>query len=97
MARLRIEVVYALPENQRVVLVELEEGARVIDAVRESGLGILHPEIVAADTAVGIFGRRVAPETPLRDGDRVEIYRLLLIDPKTARRAKASAKKRPVR
>lgn len=94
MARLRVEVVYALPENQRVVLVELEEGARVVDAVRESGLGVLHPGIDAADPAVGIFGHRVASETPLRDGDRVEIYRPLLIDPKTARRAKASAKAR---
>ncbi len=93
MARLRIEVVYARPESQRVVLVELEEGACVVDAVRLSRLGVLHPEIGAADSAVGIFGRRVAPETPLRDGDRVEIYRPLLIDPKTARRAKAQKRR----
>ena len=93
MARLRIEVVYARPEIQQVVLVELEEGACVVDAVRESRLGVLHPEIDAADPEVGIFGRRVAPETPLRDGDRVEIYRPLLIDPKTARRAKAQKRR----
>jgi uncharacterized protein len=97
MARLRIEVVYANRESQQVVLVELDEGALVVDAVRESRLGVLHPEICAADPATGIFGRRVSPETPLRDGDRVEIYRPLLIDPKTARRAKASAKKRSTR
>jgi putative ubiquitin-RnfH superfamily antitoxin RatB of RatAB toxin-antitoxin module len=99
MARLRVEVVYACPESQQVVLVDLEEGARVADAVRESRLCILHPEIDPACSATGIFGRRAAPDTPLRDGDRVEIYRPLLIDPKTARRAKAAAKARhaPVR
>ena len=89
MARLRIEVVYAKQERQEVVLVELHEGARVVDALRESRLGLLYPEVDAANPAMGIFGRRVAPETLLRDGDRVEIYRPLLADPKAARRAKA--------
>jgi hypothetical protein len=89
MARLRIEVVYAKRDRQEVVLVELDEGARAIDAIRESRLGLLHPEIDAVNPSTGIFGRRVAPETSLRDGDRVEIYRPLLIDPKAARRAKA--------
>lgn len=94
MARLRIEVVYARRENQQVVLVEVEEGARAADAIKASRLGLLNPEIEAADAPIGIFGNSVAPETLLRDGDRVEIYRPLVIDPKTARRAKADAKKR---
>ena len=94
MARLRIEVVYAKRERQEVVLVELEEGARAIDALRESRLCALYPEIDAAAAPLGIFGQGVPPETLLRDGDRVEIYRPLAIDPKLARRAKATAKKR---
>jgi len=89
MARLRIEVVYAIREHQEVVLVELEEGARALDAIRQSRLSLLHPEIDAVDPSMGIFGRRVPPETLLRDGDRVEIYRPLVSDPKAARRAKA--------
>jgi len=94
MARLRIEVVYAKREHQEVVLVELDEGARAIDAVRESRLVLLHPEIDAVHPSTGIFGRRVPPETPLRDGDRVEVYRPLFIDPKAVRMAKAIAKRR---
>ena len=94
MARLRIEVVYAKREHQEVVLVELDEGARAADAIRESRLSLLYPEIDAVNPSTGIFGRRVPPETPLRDGDRVEIYRPLLTDPKAARSAKAIAKRR---
>ncbi len=94
MARLNIEVIYATREGQEIVQVGLEDGALAIDALRESGLGLRHPEIDAAHSALGIFGRRVAPDTLLRDGDRVEIYRPLRIDPKEARRAKVSAKKR---
>jgi len=94
MARLRVEVVYAKRERQEIVLVELDEGARAIDAIRESGLRALHPEIDAANPPTGIFGLRVPPDTILRDGDRVEIYRRLIIDPKAARSAKVSAKRR---
>ena len=94
MARLRIEVVYAKREHQEVVLVELDEGARAVDAIRESRLGLFYPEIDAVNPSTGIFGRRVPPETLLRDGDRVEIYRPLLTDPKAARIAKATAKRR---
>lgn len=97
MARLRVEVVYATRESQQVVLVELDEGARAIDAFTESRLGGLHPEIDAANPSIGIFGRKVVPETLLNNGDRVEIYRPLQVDPKSARRAKASAKKRLAR
>ncbi len=58
-------------------------------AIRESGMLREFPEIDLARNAVGVFGERVALDSPLRDGDRVEIYRPLALDPKQARRRRA--------
>ncbi len=93
MARLRIEVVYALRNRQEVVPVELEEGATAIDALKASGLAARHRETDPGAPAMGIFGRRVLPSAPLKDGDRLELYRPLRLDPKEARRARASAER----
>ena len=92
MARLKVEVIYAERGAQEIVSVDLEEGATALDALHESGLAAHHPGIEPGNTAIGIFGRCVPPETLLKEGDRVEIYRPLAVDPKEARRAKASAK-----
>lgn len=81
MARLRVEVVTALPGRADRVALELEEGATVRAALAAAG----RPEA----PAVGIHGRRVTLDTPLRDGDRVELYRPLGADPKEARRRRA--------
>lgn len=81
MARLRVEVVRALPGHADHVALELEEGATVRAALAAAG----RPETLA----VGIHGRRVTLDTPLRDGDRVETYRPLAADPKEARRRRA--------
>lgn len=94
MARLAIEVIVAWRSAQEIVTVELEEGATALDALRRSGLAARHLGIDLGDPALGIFGHRVKPDTPLREGDRVEIYRPLKADPKDARRAKATAGKR---
>ena len=94
MARLSIEVVYATVQCQEVVSVSLEEGARVIDAVRASGMADRHPEIDAAALVLGVFGRVLPPQALLQDGDRVEIYRPLIADPKEARRARAAPRRR---
>ena len=93
MARLRIEVVYALRDRQEVVAVELQEGATAIDALNASGLAARHREIDTEAPAMGIFGWRVLPSAPLKDGDRLELYRPLRLDPKEARRAKAAAER----
>ena len=66
--------------------VEVPPGATLIDALRASGVLERHPHIDLAHRAVGIWGRIRALDTPLRDGDRVEIYRPLQVDPKEARR-----------
>lgn len=83
---LRIEVVWALPQRQRLVALELPAGSTVADAIAASGL---RDELPAAlDT--GIHGKRCPPEERLRDGDRVEVYRELVFDPKESRRRRAA-------
>jgi putative ubiquitin-RnfH superfamily antitoxin RatB of RatAB toxin-antitoxin module len=76
-----VQVVRALPRKEKAVVVELPEGATVAEALRAAG--------VREGVAAGIFGARVAQETPLSDGDRVEVYRPLRMDPKEARRRRA--------
>jgi len=85
-AELEVTVVYATPAVQRSVTVRLPAGASVTDAIEQSGLLETHPEILSAGSAIGIFGEVTAPETQVADGDRIEIYRPLIADPKEARR-----------
>jgi len=86
MARLRIEVVRARPQRQEAVALELEQGATVLVALRAAGMPL--------DQPVGIYGRRVALDARLADGDRVDIYRPLRADPREARRQRALKAKR---
>jgi hypothetical protein len=85
-----VEVVYALPERQRVVTVPLREGMTAWQAVEDAGLAREFPEIGSRPREIGIFGKRVEPARALRDGDRVEIYRPLPDDPKERRRRRAA-------
>ena len=87
MAAMRVEVVYATRGTLAAVAVELPAGATVRDA-------LVAARMKEQGAALGIFGRRVAPETPLADGDRVEIYRPLLADAKEQRRRRAKARRR---
>ena len=80
--KLRVEVVWALPDRQRVMTLELPPGATAADAVRASGLQ-------ASFAALGRSGKKVEPGAKLRDGDRVELLRPLAVDPKEARRRRA--------
>jgi putative ubiquitin-RnfH superfamily antitoxin RatB of RatAB toxin-antitoxin module len=86
MASIRIEVVYATRASADAVTVELPEGATVREALHAAG--------IKEAAALGIFGRRVAAETPLAHGDRVEIYRPLMLDPKERRRERARRRRR---
>ena len=83
---LRVEVVYALRDQQVLTALEVEGGASVREAVERSGILRLYPEIELVPGRVGIFGNPVDPDSLLRDGDRVEIYRSLEADPKETRR-----------
>jgi len=86
---LNIEVVFASEDAVLRKSVQLGSGATVADAARESGIASQLDASGVDCSHVGIFGRVVDPTTPLRDGDRVEIYRQLKIDPKEARRRRA--------
>jgi putative ubiquitin-RnfH superfamily antitoxin RatB of RatAB toxin-antitoxin module len=88
-ALLQIEIAYAEPQRAIVKTFQLAPQSRVADAMR---LAALDPDFSGVDldnSAVGIFGRVVQADHPLKDGDRIEIYRPLTADPKTARRARA--------
>ena len=91
-APIKVEVVYALPDRQRLVVLEVEAGCTAIEAVRRSGIAAEFPELDIDQAALGIFGRVVAGEQRLAAGDRVEIYRPLIADPKAVRRARAERK-----
>jgi putative ubiquitin-RnfH superfamily antitoxin RatB of RatAB toxin-antitoxin module len=85
-----VEVAYATPEQQVIVALKMPEGATVEQAIHASGLLNRFPEIDGADLKVGIFGSVCKLDQPLRQADRVEIYRPLIHDPKEARRQRAS-------
>jgi len=86
MSEFTIEVVYALPEKQRLVTLAMGAGATVADAIADSGLVADFPDFDFATARVGIWGHEVERGRELRDGDRVEIYRILELEPREARR-----------
>ena len=85
---MRVEVIYALPQKQERVLLDLPPDSTVQDALQASGLLQRLPQIEFG--RLGVWGRPVTPETRLRDRDRVEIYRPLIADPKEVRRERAA-------
>jgi len=82
---MKIEVVLAWPRHYRSVTLELPEGARVADAIDAAAI-----EAAGQATGVAVFGVQATPRTLLVDGDRVELLRPLLVDPKDARRRRAA-------
>ncbi|WP_420808718.1 RnfH family protein [Citrobacter tructae] len=84
-----VEVAYALPDKQYLQRVTLQEGATVEEAIRASGLLELRPDIDLSKNKVGIYSRPVKLADVVYDGDRVEIYRPLIADPKELRRKRA--------
>ena len=91
-----VEVVYALPDLQRVVRLPLRAGMNALEAVQAAGLEREFPDLAGRALALGIYGRRVEATQLLRGGDRVEVYRPLRSDPRDARRRAAQAA-RPAR
>jgi putative ubiquitin-RnfH superfamily antitoxin RatB of RatAB toxin-antitoxin module len=85
----RVSVVAAWPGEQQVVELDLAPGARVIDAVRASGLAGRFSGVAAEALELGVWSKRCAADTALREGDRVEIYRPLEADAKAMRRARS--------
>jgi putative ubiquitin-RnfH superfamily antitoxin RatB of RatAB toxin-antitoxin module len=90
MKRITVSVVYALPAGATEIELDLPAGSSVAEALARSEIVARHPEIDLAAMTVGVYGVRVAFDTELADGDRVEIYRPLQADPKDLRRRRAS-------
>ena len=88
----KIELVYVAKDKSVFhIKMELQKGATVAQALSESGIHRLHPE--TKDLSVGIYAKSVSLDTLLKDGDRIEIYRPLTLDPKETRRQRARLNK----
>lgn len=88
-----VEVAYALPSEQKIIALQVEEGSTAFEAVAKSRIAEIFPQININSDPMGIFGKAIKdPKTQvLNAGDRIEIYRPLIADPKEAR-AKRAAK-----
>ena len=86
----RIEVAYATRQKQLILECEADDGASPRDVVRLSGIDRHFPEIDVETCDLGVFGKMVPAEYELADGDRIEIYRPLIADPKEIRRQRAA-------
>lgn len=87
---IKVEVVYALPQKQYLRQVTLEQGSTVEQAIIASGLLELRDDIDLTQNKVGVYSRPVKLGDQVNDGDRVEIYRPLIADPKELRRQRAA-------
>lgn len=93
---MNVEVAYALPNKQRIVVVDVEENCTAAEAVALSNIASQFEGLDISATKLGIFGKTISnPETHiLKSGDRVEIYRPLVADPKEVRKARAAKAKK---
>ena len=85
---MQVEVAFALPERQFLETIEVDDDAVVDDAIRASGVSEQFPGVDFDEMQAGIWGKPVERSHALREGDRVEIYRPLEMDPREARRLK---------
>lgn len=93
---LSVEVAYARPDKQKIISLLVEPGTTALQAAERSGITDVFPEIELANAKMGIFGQALgtkglkpADQHVLHEGDRVEIYRPLISDPKEVRRKRA--------
>ena len=88
-----VEIVFALPNSQTLLELSVSRGTTVEQAIVLSNINASYPEVDIPSLKVGIWSRVVKPSTELKDGDRVEIYRPLIADPKEVRRRRAEKAK----
>lgn len=91
---IQIEVAYATPHRQSLLSLPVPEGSTVAEAIEQSAIRDEFPELKTKIKAVGIFSRKVPLDHVLRAGDRIEIYRPLIADPKEMRRQRAKVQER---
>ena len=85
-----IPIVYSTPTKQTEIPLTVEKNCSIALAIARSKIMAQFPEIKLSENKIGIFGKLVTLDTIVADGDRIEIYRPLTIDPKELRRAKAN-------
>jgi len=85
-----IEIAYATLARQKIIECEIEAGISPRDAIRQSQITQHFPEIDPESCDIGVFGKAVSADYELSDGDRIEIYRPLIADPKEVRRQRAA-------
>jgi len=88
--KIEVEVSYARPDAQVIIPVKVDAHATVEEAIRLSGVLEQFPDIDLAVNKVGVFGKLSKLGAQLQPGDRVEIYRPLIADPKESRRQRAA-------
>ncbi len=88
---MQVGVAYAEPDQQVWLKLEVPEGSTVLDAVKRSGILNRFPQLDLDKQKVGIFGKLAKLDTPLKEGDRVEIYRRITADPAAVKRRKIDA------
>jgi putative ubiquitin-RnfH superfamily antitoxin RatB of RatAB toxin-antitoxin module len=86
---IHIEVAYAAPDKQVLLGLSVQKGTTVAEGIEQSAIQDKFPELKMDIKAVGIFSRKVTLDHVLREGDRIEIYRPLIADPKEVRRQRA--------
>ncbi|WP_018624239.1 RnfH family protein [Kangiella aquimarina] len=91
--KIQVEVCYALPEKQTLLSLEVEPSLTIESIIKQSGILELYPEIDLAENRVGIFSKLAKLSDTLHDGDRIEIYRPLIADPKEVRKQRAQKNK----
>ena len=87
-----VEIAYALPEEQVIISIKVPVQFDVKQAIEKSGIQKKFPSIDLSKNKVGIFGKKTTLNHLLRDRDRIEIYRQLILDPKDMRRKRAAKK-----
>ena len=92
--RISVEVAYATPGEQLILQLEVAPDTSIQGAIEQSGMLERFPEIDPANMKAGIFGKLKKLSQTLRAGDRIEIYRPLIADPKQVRKQRAAAGKR---
>lgn len=85
-----VEVAFALADKQVIISVEVAAHATIKDAIERSGILHQFPDIDLTKNKVGIFSKLSQLDTQLKPGDRVEIYRTLIADPKEVRKQRAA-------
>ena len=94
MTPITIEIAYALPDEQVILSLEVDEDCTVEEAINRSAILDTYPQIDLTTDKVGIFGKMCKLNSSLRNKDRIEIYRKLIADPKESRRQKAEMERK---